>query len=69
MYNGYITPFKFDSCKICSKANSGSGDCKNCNGHINVDELYEADPDCEHDITDASGGGIVCTKCGGWFCY
>ena len=33
------------------------------------DELWDADPDCEHEIVSASGGGIKCKKCGGWFCY
>ncbi len=32
-------------------------------------ELYEADPACNHNIIDAAGGGIKCTKCKGWFCY
>jgi hypothetical protein len=31
--------------------------------------LWEADPDCEHDIVDAPGGGVKCTKCNGWYCY
>lgn len=33
------------------------------------EELWDADPDCEHEIVEASGGGIKCTKCNGWFCY
>ncbi|MGF2715825.1 hypothetical protein ACQUY5_26900 [Bacillus cereus] len=32
-------------------------------------ELYNADEDCEHDIQPASGGGVKCLKCNGWFCY
>jgi hypothetical protein len=32
-------------------------------------ELWEADPDCKHDIQCAPGGGVKCTKCRGWFCY
>jgi len=31
--------------------------------------LWGADEDCEHDIVIASGGGVKCTKCGGWLCY
>lgn len=31
--------------------------------------LYNANPNCKHNIVDAPGGGIKCTKCGGWFCY
>lgn len=33
------------------------------------DELWDADPDCEHEVVDAPGGGVKCTKCGGWCCY
>jgi len=33
------------------------------------DELFDADPDCEHEIVDAHGGGVKCTKCTGWFCF
>ena len=34
-----------------------------------MDELWEADPNCKHDIQPARGGGVKCTKCSGWFCY
>lgn len=43
---------------------SGSGDTKSA---VAV-ELWDADADCEHEIVDASGGGIRCTKCHGWMC-
>lgn len=33
------------------------------------DELWNADPNCKHRIECASGGGVRCVKCGGWFCY
>jgi len=33
------------------------------------EELWEADPDCKHNIADDPGGGIKCIKCGGWFCF
>lgn len=33
------------------------------------DELYDADPNCDHETVDVPGGGINCTKCHGWFCY
>lgn len=33
------------------------------------DELWEADPTCKHKIVSARGGGVRCTKCGGWCCY
>lgn len=33
-------------------------------------ELFDASPDCEHDVRPAPfGGGIKCTKCPGWFCF
>lgn len=31
--------------------------------------LYNADPNCMHDVRPAPGGGVRCTKCHGWFCY
>lgn len=33
------------------------------------DELWDADPKCQHDIQIAPGGGVKCTKCRGWFCF
>lgn len=32
-------------------------------------ELWDADPSCQHDIQAQPSGGIKCTKCRGWFCY
>lgn len=32
-------------------------------------ELWNADPDCEHEVVNAPGGGVKCKKCRGWFCY
>jgi hypothetical protein len=31
-------------------------------------DLWDADADCDHDIVDAPGGGVKCTKCTGWYC-
>lgn len=31
--------------------------------------LYDADPNCKHEIIGAPGGGIKCLKCKAWFCY
>ena len=31
-------------------------------------ELWDADPNCDHEVVDAPGGGVKCTKCPGWFC-
>lgn len=39
-------------------------DGKPYNGH-----LYSTDPDCKHKVVHATGGGVRCTKCSGWFCY
>lgn len=36
---------------------------------IGTEELWEADPNCVHDIQAQPSGGIKCTKCRGWFCY
>ena len=30
--------------------------------------LFDADPDCEHDVV-ALWSGVKCSKCPGWFCY
>lgn len=32
-------------------------------------ELWDAVPSCTHEIRSACGGGIRCTKCGGWCCF
>lgn len=32
------------------------------------DELWDADPNCVHDIQPQSGGGVRCVKCQGWCC-
>jgi hypothetical protein len=32
-------------------------------------ELFDADPNCKHEIVDAPGGGVKCSKCTGWFCF
>lgn len=34
-----------------------------------VEELWNADPNCKHEIIGARGGGVKCTKCPGWFCF
>lgn len=31
-------------------------------------KLYDADPNCQHEIV-AQWSGIKCIKCNGWFCY
>lgn len=36
---------------------------------LELDELWNADPNCQHETYCAPGGGIKCRKCPGWFCY
>lgn len=31
--------------------------------------LYNANPNCEHEIDPREYSGINCKKCPGWFCY
>jgi hypothetical protein len=35
---------------------------------IEEEELWDADPNCDHEIVD-KWSGIECKKCKGWFCY
>ena len=37
--------------------------------HWDTEDLFNADPKCDHDVIQATGGGVKCTKCRGWFCY
>lgn len=32
-------------------------------------DLWAADPNCLHVTRNGDGGGVVCTKCRGWFCF
>lgn len=32
-------------------------------------DLYDADPNCEHELDPNCWSGIKCLKCKGWFCY
>ncbi len=32
------------------------------------DNLFDADPNCIHEIKN-KWSGVECVKCGGWFCY
>ena len=34
-----------------------------------TDDLWDADPTCDHRVVSAPGGGIKCRKCTGWFCH
>lgn len=33
------------------------------------DELWNANPNCDHRVISPSGGGVKCIKCNGWICY
>jgi hypothetical protein len=46
----------------------GTSKQKHPNGNPAPD-LLGANPNCEHNIVTAPGGGVKCTKCKGWFCY
>ena len=35
--------------------------------NISPIELFNADPNCEHNVVCAPCGGVKCTKCSGWF--
>lgn len=32
-------------------------------------DLYDADPDCEHELDPDCLDGIRCLKCDDWFCF
>lgn len=34
---------------------------------FNGEELYNANPECEHEVISLHSG-VRCHKCGGWFC-
>lgn len=38
---------------------------------LHGDALFNADPNCDHDIHEMGlgGGGVKCRRCPGWFCY
>jgi hypothetical protein len=59
----------YENCKNCTLNNTNSKECSECNGENNFEELFEADPNCIHNIISGGGGGIICTKCNGWFCF
>lgn len=33
------------------------------------DELFDGDPDCEHDLQRVSSSAVKCQRCPGWFPY
>lgn len=38
------------------------------NGLIIKRELWNYDPECEHELDPTCWSGIKCKKCAGWFC-
>lgn len=34
-----------------------------------VGELWDADPNCVHELDETCMSGIKCKRCRGWFCY
>ena len=51
-----------------------NGEAYACNCEIGRDHstqtvLWNSDPECVHELVSGPGGGIVCSKCRGWFCY
>ena len=61
--------FKYIECKRCEYTCGCSHECRNCKEGSNLSELYDADPNCVHNVKPAGGGGVHCTKCKGWFCF
>ena len=57
------------ACKSCEHNNNKYKYCKECDGEIHFSELYNADPNCVHDVKAQLSGGVKCTKCPGWFCF
>lgn len=33
------------------------------------EKLYDADPNCNHELDPRGYNGIKCMHCKGWFCY
>lgn len=42
---------------------------KSENVKLKTEELFDADPNCDHEEDVTCMSGIRCKKCGGWFCY
>ena len=36
---------------------------------LKTEELFGADPNCNHEEDENCWSGVRCKKCGGWFCY
>ena len=55
---------------IVSEADEPDDDKDNVSELIyTTDDLYNANPECNHHVVSVPGGGVKCNKCDGWFCY
>ena len=52
--------------------------CQQCKTHYDFPslennektiELWDADPNCQHEIEEKMSGGVKCTRCHGWCCF
>lgn len=68
MENATKKTFPFKNCRSCARSYGVSERCNICNGESEYEELYNADPNCVHNVVPVSSG-VKCTKCDGWFCY
>lgn len=63
----FIKTFPYETCESCARTYGKSRICKSCDGENNYYELYDADPNCVHELL--YGNGVRCVKCSGWFCF
>lgn len=54
---------------IATKNDLEFGDIYDEESQDSKEELWNADPNCEHNIISMPSGGVKCTKCKGWCCY
>lgn len=50
------------------KVNNNSEDEEEILTNYKTEDLYNADPNCNHKVI-ALWSGVKCKLCGGWFCY
>ena len=66
-WQGHLTELSVSSATKCLSC--GAVNCQTTELPAEQDvELWDADPYCKHNVVDADGGGVRCTKCGGWKC-
>lgn len=71
----------YDACPKCgaqlmfyhNSSNEEVYGCPDCDtkslASYTDDDLFDADPNCKHEVVSAPGGGVKCKKCSGWFCF